>query len=148
MARPEVSGRKPRTTAVTLRRSKPSPQAKPKIKASETTMTAEAMTAETASTETAAEVETPETEPVATYATPPINETVTRPRIRGPPVAPACFTIKTFCLAHHLSEAMYFKERAEGRGPREMRVGRRVLISFERAERWRIEREAATKAAE
>jgi hypothetical protein len=66
-----------------------------------------------------------------------------------PPVAPACFTIKTFCIAHDLSEAMFFKMREMGIGPREMRVGTRVLITFEAAADWRAERErAAATAAE
>jgi hypothetical protein len=63
-----------------------------------------------------------------------------------PPVAPACFTIKTFCLAHHLSEAMFFKMREMGIGPDEMRVGSRVLISFEAAAKWRAQREVTTAA--
>jgi hypothetical protein len=64
-------------------------------------------------------------------------------------VAPACYTIRTFCIAHHLSEAMYFKAREMGIGPREMRVGTRVLITFEAAADWRAERErAAATAAE
>jgi hypothetical protein len=72
------------------------------------------------------------------------------PPIRAPPpmVAPACFSIKTFCLAHHLSEAMFFKMREAGIGPDVMQVGRRVLITFESAARWRAEREAAATAAE
>jgi hypothetical protein len=37
--------------------------------------------------------------------------------------------------------------RELGQGPREMRLGARVFITFESAERWRIEREAATAAA-
>jgi hypothetical protein len=68
--------------------------------------------------------------------------------IRGPPVAPACFSIKTFCQAHHISEALYFKLRGLGLGPDEMRIGSRVLVSFESAARWRAQREAATTAAE
>jgi hypothetical protein len=68
--------------------------------------------------------------------------------IRGPPVAPACFSIKTFCLAHHISEAMFFKLREMGIGPDVMQVGRRVLITFESAARWRSQREAAASAAE
>ena len=71
------------------------------------------------------------------------------PPIRAPPaVPPACFTIKTFCAAHHLSEAMFFKMREMGIGPACMQVGRRVLITFESAARWRAEREAAATAAE
>jgi hypothetical protein len=68
------------------------------------------------------------------------------PPIRGPPVPPACFTIKTFCLAHHISEAMFFKMREMEIGPDVMQVGRRVLITFESAARWRSQREAATTA--
>jgi hypothetical protein len=43
---------------------------------------------------------------------------------------------------------MYFKLRDQGQGPREMRLGSRVFITHEAAARWRIEREAATVAAE
>jgi hypothetical protein len=82
----------------------------------------------------------------ALHAEPRANETAVRPPIRGPPVAPACFTIKTFCLAHHLSEAMFFKMREMGIGPDEMRVGSRVLISFEAAAKWRAQREVTTAA--
>jgi hypothetical protein len=60
---------------------------------------------------------------------------------RGPPVASAAYSIRTFCQAHHLSEAMYFKMKAAGWGPAEMKVGSRVLISFEAAAAWRRERE-------
>ena len=42
-----------------------------------------------------------------------------------------------------LSESMYFKLRNQGLGPDEMSVGSRRIISFEAAERWRREREAA-----
>jgi len=146
MARPEVSGRKARTTAKTFRRSKPPQRSKPKIKAPETVTTAAIAPAETTSTETATEAKAPKTEAVATSATPSTNETVTSPRIRGPPTA--VFSIASFCIAHGISEAFYFKLREQGRGPREMRVGSRVFITHESAARWRIEREAATVAAE
>src|SRR5262249_24906677 len=64
-------------------------------------------------------------------------------------VPPACFSIATFCAAHHISEAMFFKMREMGIGPAEMRVGTRVLITFEAAAAWRAERErAAATAAE
>jgi hypothetical protein len=66
--------------------------------------------------------------------------------IRGPPVAPAAYSIATFCAAHHLSQAMYFKLKAQGIAPVEMHVGSRVLISFESASQWRREREAETAA--
>jgi hypothetical protein len=67
--------------------------------------------------------------------------------IRGPPVPPAVFTIASFCSAHSLSESMFFKMRETGIGPREMRVGVRVFITFEAAAAWRAAREAATAAA-
>jgi hypothetical protein len=63
------------------------------------------------------------------------------------PVEFACFSIKSFCAAHHLSEAMYFKMKAAGWGPKEALVGSRVLITHEAAARWRAEREAAAANA-
>jgi len=55
----------------------------------------------------------------------------------------AAFTIKEFCEAHRLSEAMYFKLCKVGLGPRVMRAGRRVTISMEAAIDWRRARENA-----
>jgi hypothetical protein len=83
---------------------------------------------------------------VARHSEPGLASSAKTPPIRGPPTA--VFSIASFCAAHGISEAFYFKLREQGQGPREMRVGRRVLISFESAARWRIEREAATTAAE
>jgi hypothetical protein len=65
---------------------------------------------------------------------------------RDPPTPPAAYSIRTFCAAHHLSEAMFYKMKTAGWGPAEMKVGARVLISFEAAARWRAEREAAARA--
>ena len=65
-----------------------------------------------------------------------------RPPIRGPPVPAAAYSIREFCVAHRLSESMYFKLRNQGLGPDEMSVGSRRIISFEAAERWRRAREA------
>jgi hypothetical protein len=59
---------------------------------------------------------------------------------------PGAYTIPTFCVAHDLSESFYHKLRSRGLGPREMRIGARVLISHEAAVAWRAEREAATAA--
>jgi hypothetical protein len=58
-----------------------------------------------------------------------------------PEVSRAAYTIREFCAAHRISEAMYFKLRAAGLGPREMRALRKVTISFEAAADWRRERE-------
>jgi hypothetical protein len=72
-----------------------------------------------------------------------------RPRLRPLKTPPACFSIASFCVAHHISEAHYFSLKAQGLGPREMRLGARVLVTFEDAAAWRAERvAAATTAAE
>jgi phage terminase small subunit len=48
------------------------------------------------------------------------------------------YTIKTFCASHSISPSAYFQLKKEGRGPREMRVGRAgVRISAEAAAEWR-----------
>src|SRR5262249_28372490 len=56
--------------------------------------------------------------------------------IRGPPVPPAWYSVREFCLAHRLSISMYFKLKAQGRGPRETAVGSRRYITFEDAAKW------------
>ena len=62
---------------------------------------------------------------------------------KTPPIWAAAYSIREFCVSHRLSESMYFKLRNQGLGPDEMSVGSRRIISFEAAERWRREREAA-----
>ena len=52
------------------------------------------------------------------------------------------YSIALFCARHGISERFYFKLKAAGRGPAEMQLGNRVLISREAAARWRAEREA------
>jgi hypothetical protein len=52
------------------------------------------------------------------------------------------YSIAQFCARHGISERFYFKLKAAGRGPAEMQLGNRVLISREAAARWRAEREA------
>jgi hypothetical protein len=95
---------------------------------------------------------TSHSEPTSTGPTP-------KPPIRGPPLATGdspkyrrkpksadpqalAMSIYAFCVRHDISEDMYFKMQREGWGPRVMRVGARVLISLESAERWRRERES------
>ena len=61
-----------------------------------------------------------------------------------------CYSIAEFCHRHSISRTHYFLIRADGLGPREIRIGGKVLISREAAETWRREREhetAATNAA-
>ncbi|WP_079599644.1 hypothetical protein [Bradyrhizobium erythrophlei] len=53
------------------------------------------------------------------------------------------FTIREFCEAHSICEAFYYKLRAAGLGPREMRTLRKVTISIEAAAEWRRARETA-----
>jgi hypothetical protein len=121
--RGEITGRKPRATADRAKRSKIPNAASPII------------------------------EPVSNAIEPTVHgesgssSCVKAMPIRGPPVPPAVFTIASFCSAHFLSESMFFKMRETGIGPREMRVGARVFITFEAAAAWRAEREAATAAA-
>jgi hypothetical protein len=57
--------------------------------------------------------------------------------------ARAAYSISEFCAMVDISVSMYGKLRREGLTPREMRLGRRVLISSEALAQWRTEREAA-----
>jgi hypothetical protein len=57
------------------------------------------------------------------------------------------FSIREFCKLHGISERFYFKLKADGRGPDEINLGHRVLISREAATRWRAEREAESGRA-
>ena len=66
--------------------------------------------------------------------------------IRGPPVPPAWYSVREFCLAHRLSISMYFKLKAQGRGPRETAVGSRRYVSFEDAAAWRAAQQQETAA--
>ena len=57
------------------------------------------------------------------------------------------YSVAEFSKRHGISVSFYFKEKAAGRGPREMRLGTRVLISKEAAAEWRRERERTSAAA-
>ncbi|SIN88788.1 hypothetical protein SAMN05443247_00474 [Bradyrhizobium erythrophlei] len=57
----------------------------------------------------------------------------------------AAYSIPEFCEAHRICEAFYYKLRAAGLGPREMRTLRKVTISIEAAEEWRRARETAAR---
>jgi hypothetical protein len=74
--------------------------------------------------------------------------TKTNKRRRRRPVVQAAtpsawFSIASFCKAHGISQALYFKAKNEGWGPQESAVGVRRMISIEAAAKWRAEREAA-----
>lgn len=51
------------------------------------------------------------------------------------PMTQLAYTVPEFCRAFRISERHYFNLRDEGKAPREMRVGRR-LISVESAQAW------------
>lgn len=57
----------------------------------------------------------------------------------------AAYTIAQFCDAHHISRTHLHNMCRAGKGPRMMKLGRRVLISSEAAADWRrqLERETA-----
>jgi len=143
MARGEIIGKKPKQFADRAQRSGP-PQPKPKKK----------VEAAEADKQTASDTKTEKPEPASVdiaavpLAEPCTRDAVTETRIRGPPTPTAVYSIASFCAAFGISESMFFKLRAQGQGPREMRLGARVFITHESAARWRIEREAATVAAE
>jgi hypothetical protein len=56
-------------------------------------------------------------------------------------------TIREFCAAHGISHAFYYELKKCGKGPREMEVGARRLISIEEAARWRAARTSTEDAA-
>jgi predicted DNA-binding transcriptional regulator AlpA len=68
----------------------------------------------------------------------PIKLAAVLPRPSTPRLA---LSIPEFCEAHGISEAFYYKLKKQGKGPREMKVGARTLITFESAAEWRRTRE-------
>jgi predicted DNA-binding transcriptional regulator AlpA len=62
------------------------------------------------------------------------------PRGKRRPHTPApstVYSIREFCESHGISEALYYRMKRRGEGPREMKVGARILISHESAAAWR-----------
>jgi hypothetical protein len=69
-------------------------------------------------------------------------------RARRPPEGgDDAYTILEFCARHKISEAFYYKLRAQSLGPRELRLGTRVIITKSAAADWRIAHEARTQAS-
>jgi hypothetical protein len=60
----------------------------------------------------------------------------------------AVFTIKEFCDRYRIATSFYFKLQKQGRGPRTMRLGSKVLISAQAASEWAaaIEAESAEQS--
>lgn len=56
-------------------------------------------------------------------------------------------TIPQFCDAHNISRTHLYELIKAGKGPRLMKLGRRVLISAEAASEWRHRIEAETSAS-
>jgi excisionase family DNA binding protein len=54
---------------------------------------------------------------------------------------PEAYGIASFCIAHNISRSTFYNLVKDGKAPRLMRVGTRVLISREAAKAWRRERE-------
>jgi hypothetical protein len=57
-----------------------------------------------------------------------------------------CFTREEFCAAHRIGRTTYHELRKSGKGPVEMRIGSKILISRESAAAWRAARDAEAKA--
>jgi hypothetical protein len=62
-----------------------------------------------------------------------------RPRLRQPNDV---HNIESFCEANGISVSHYFVLKRNGKGPREMKVGKRILITPEAEAAWRRAREA------
>ena len=58
-----------------------------------------------------------------------------------------CFFRRELLRGARHQRGTYFKLKAQGLGPAEMRLGSRIFITHESAARWRTVREAATAAA-
>ena len=56
-------------------------------------------------------------------------------------------TIPQFCVDHGISRTLAYQLIKNGKGPRLMKLGRRVLISAEAAAEWRQRMENETAAA-
>jgi predicted DNA-binding transcriptional regulator AlpA len=60
---------------------------------------------------------------------------------RGPNDA---HTIPSFCKSNAISESLFYSLKRQGKGPREIDLGGRILITREAEADWRLEREAET----
>ena len=55
-------------------------------------------------------------------------------------------TIPSFCVSNAISESLYFDLKRKGRGPREIELDGRIIITPDAEADWRLEREAETMA--
>src|SRR5262245_16148351 len=152
MARGEITGRKPAQTADEAKRLprppgadaavlEPSAEGAPEAAAdAEKPAQTDEQQAEPSSADSKAIEPSAKSEPKA-----PAKKAKATP-IRGPPTPAAWYTIREFCVAHRLSISMFFKLKANKRGPRETAVGSRRYITFEDAAAWRAARQQETTA--
>ena len=63
-----------------------------------------------------------------------------RPEVTGRSLPALALSVREFCEVHGIGIATYYRLKARGEGPEEMRAGARVLISVEAAKRWRQKR--------
>jgi hypothetical protein len=61
--------------------------------------------------------------------------------------SPALFSVEQFCADHGICRAFYYKLRRQGRGPAEIKLGTRTMVSVESAAAWRRRMEAETPRA-
>lgn len=69
------------------------------------------------------------------------------PQKRHRTVPQFAFSVDQFCNSHNISRDLFYELLKLGLGPECMRLGKRRLISFEAAARWRHAREATEVAA-
>jgi len=50
----------------------------------------------------------------------------------------------SFCISNNISESLYYKLKRQGRGPREIELDGRIIITPEAEQDWRRDREAET----
>lgn len=53
------------------------------------------------------------------------------------------YTIPQFCAAYHFSRVYYYTLKTQGKAPKELRFGRRVVITRKCAEEWEAQMLAA-----
>lgn len=58
-----------------------------------------------------------------------------------PTISRGALSVPEFCSAHGISRGFFYELLRAGRGPRIMRLGRRVLIGTEAAADWRRDME-------
>lgn len=73
------------------------------------------------------------------YQGPSMPKGQARRRANTTPIA--AYTLKEFCDAHGFSIGFYYVLKKRKQAPKEMKVGRRVLISAEAAAAWRAAHE-------